>query len=188
MNTEDSMSIGTGNGRDFSRAPHDQTRDARNPRRSAIHLQLLCSFELWPIPGNHKILPCLLRKKGNAMNMDPRVKPALWGAVGGAVVLAIVGFSWGGWKTAASTRDLVQAGSQKAVVVALAPLCVEKFNAQTDAAAKLGELKKLAGYEQGSFVEKAGWATFGSEKPNSDVARACADALTSPPDKAASTS
>jgi hypothetical protein len=112
------------------------------------------------------------------MKIDPNVKPALWGAVGGAVVLALVGFAWGGWKTAATTRDLVQAGSQKAVVVALAPFCVEKFNAQTDAATRLGELKKLAGYEQGPFVEKAGWATFGTDKPNSEVARACADALT----------
>jgi hypothetical protein len=111
------------------------------------------------------------------MKIDRNVKPALWGAVGGAIALAVVGFSWGGWKTASSTRDLVQASSEKAVIVALAPFCVEKFNAQGDAGAKLVELKKLASYDQGSFVEKAGWATFGSDKPNSDVARACADAL-----------
>jgi len=121
------------------------------------------------------------------MKMDQNIKPALWGAVGGAVALALVGFGWGGWKTAASARDLVEAGSQKAVIVAMAPFCVEKFNAQADAPAKLGELKKLASYEQGSFVEKAGWATFGSDKPNADVARACADALLSAPGKAAST-
>jgi hypothetical protein len=119
------------------------------------------------------------------MNINSNVKPAMWGAVGGAVALAIVGFSWGGWKTAASTRDLVEAGSEKAVVLALAPLCVEKFNAQADAVAKRGELKKLASYEQGSFVEKAGWATFGGDKPNSDVARACADTLVSAPGDAA---
>jgi len=78
------------------------------------------------------------------MNIPAEVKPALWGAVAGAVALALVGFWWGGWKTAASARDLVEAGSQKAVVVALAPLCVAKFNAQADAPAKLGALKKLA--------------------------------------------
>jgi hypothetical protein len=122
------------------------------------------------------------------MKMDPNVKPALWGAIGGAVALAIVGFWWGGWKTASSARDLVEAGSRKAVIVALEPFCVAKFNAQSDAAAKLGELKKLASYEQGSFIEKAGWATFGSDKPNSEVAQACADALTSAPGKAASAS
>ena len=122
------------------------------------------------------------------MKIHPNVKPALWGAVGGAVALAIVGFSWGGWKTPRQTRDLVEDGSQKAVIVKLAPLCVEKFNAQADAAAKLGELKKLASYDQGTFVKMAGWATFGSEKPNSNVARACADALISAPTKAASSS
>ena len=122
------------------------------------------------------------------MKIPMEVKPALWGAIGGAVALALVGFWWGGWKTAASARDLVEAGSQKAVIVALAPFCVEKFNSQTDAVAKLGDLKKLATYEQGSFIEKAGWSTFGSDKPNSAVARACADALTTAPTKAASTS
>ena len=118
--------------------------------------------------------------------MDPNVKAALWGVVGGAVALALIGFSWGGWKTPALVRDMMENGSQKAVVVALTPFCVDKFQLETDAPAKLGELKKLASYDQGPFVEKAGWATFGSDKPNSDVARACADALTSAPSKAAS--
>src|SRR5438067_2196453 len=100
------------------------------------------------------------------MTIDPNVKPTLWGAVGGAVALALVGFWSGGWKTAASARDLVEAASERAVVVALAPFCVEKFNAQKDAAARLVELKKLAGYEQWPFIEKAGWATFQGDKPS----------------------
>ena len=122
------------------------------------------------------------------MNMNPNIKPALWGAVGGAVAIAIVGFSWGGWKTASSANAMVDTGSQKAVVLALTPFCVEKFNAQADAVARLDELKKLPGYNQGSFVEEAGWATFGSDKPNSAVARACANALTSAAGKSASAS
>ena len=83
---------------------------------------------------------------------------------------------------------MVNTGSQKAVVLALTPFCVEKFNAQADAIARLDELKKLGSYSQGSFVEKAGWATFGSDKPNSAVARACANALTSAASKSASAS
>ena len=35
------------------------------------------------------------------MKMRPEIKPALMGAVGGAIVLAIVGFNWGGWITGA---------------------------------------------------------------------------------------
>jgi hypothetical protein len=78
------------------------------------------------------------------MKMDPNLKPALWGVVGGAVALGLIGFSWGGWKTPALVRDMIEGRSQKAVVVALTPFCVDKFQIQTDAPAKLGELKKLA--------------------------------------------
>jgi len=120
------------------------------------------------------------------MKVNSNVKPAVWGAVGGIVALAVVGFWWGGWKTAASVRDLVELGSQKAVVVALAPICADKFNSQVDAVARLDELKKLSSYEQGPFIEKAGWATFGGGKPDSAVARACANVLTTIPAKSAS--
>ena len=33
------------------------------------------------------------------MQAPAQLKPALWGAVGGAIALAIVGFTWGGWMT-----------------------------------------------------------------------------------------
>jgi hypothetical protein len=33
------------------------------------------------------------------MKLPIETKPALWGAAGGAIALAIVGFSWGGWVT-----------------------------------------------------------------------------------------
>jgi len=125
----------------------------------------------------------LLPQKENVMKMHPNVKPILWGVAGGAVALGLIGFSWGGWKTPALVRDMMENSSRKAVIVALTPFCVEKFQLQTDAPAILGELKKLASYDQGAFVEKAGWATFGRGKPNSNVARACADALISAPPK-----
>ncbi len=38
------------------------------------------------------------------MNIPIETKPALWGAAGGAVVLAIVGFSWGGWVTSSTAE------------------------------------------------------------------------------------
>ena len=33
------------------------------------------------------------------MNIPIETKPALWGAAGGAVAAAIIGFTWGGWVT-----------------------------------------------------------------------------------------
>jgi len=40
------------------------------------------------------------------------------------------------------------------------------------------ELKKVSTYQQGSFIEKGGWATLpGSDNANSAVARQCAEML-----------
>jgi hypothetical protein len=69
-----------------------------------------------------------------------------------------------------------------AVVVALAPVCVEKFKLTADVSANLAALKKADSWAQGDFVEKGGWATFpGANPPQqvSAVARACASLLTS---------
>jgi len=66
-----------------------------------------------------------------------------------------------------------------AVVAALAPICVDKFQRQEDAAAKLIELKKMVAWNQASFIAAQGWATMpGSGAPKTlAVARACADLL-----------
>ena len=109
------------------------------------------------------------------------VRPALWGAAGGAIALAIVGFSWGGWVTGGSAETLAKTRAATAVVAALTPICVEKFRQAVDASANLAEMKKSTySWDQSKFVEKGGWATMpGSIEPNSAVARACADSLSS---------
>ena len=112
------------------------------------------------------------------MNIPPEVKPGLWGAVGGAVALAIVGFTWGGWVTKTNAETQASQRSSAAVVAALAPICVENFRHATNASATLDEMKKINSWSQGAFVEKGGWATMpGSDKPDSEVARACASKL-----------
>jgi hypothetical protein len=42
-------------------------------------------------------------------------------------------------------------------VSVLAPICVEKFQQQSDSAAKLMESKKAGSWDQRSLIEKAGW-------------------------------
>ena len=112
------------------------------------------------------------------MKFPAEVKPALWGAVGGAVLLALVGFAWGGWMTAAKARETAMRDSNVAVVAALAPICAIQFKAQADAGTKLGELTKLASYEQAGFIDKGGWATMpGADKPIDGVARGCLNLL-----------
>jgi hypothetical protein len=109
------------------------------------------------------------------MNIHPSLKPALWGAAGGAAALAIIGFSWGGWVTGGSAERSAANRASSAVVMALAPICLNQFQRAPDSGMQLAELKKIGSYDQTSFVEKAGWATMpGSTSPGSGVAKACA--------------
>jgi len=102
----------------------------------------------------------------------------LQGAAAGAVVAIIVGFNWGGWVTGGTAREMTQRSTTEAVVAALSPICVDKFQRSADAGANMAELKKVSTYQQASFVEKGGWATLpGSDQANSSVARACANLL-----------
>jgi hypothetical protein len=112
------------------------------------------------------------------MKMHPGFKPAVWGAVVGAVAITIVGFSTLGWTLGSTAEQMATNRADMAVVAALMPVCVAKFEAESGATAKLVEFKKVSSWDQSSFIEKGGWATMpGSDKPNSAVARACAEKL-----------
>ena len=101
-----------------------------------------------------------------------------WGAVGGAIALAVVGFSYGGWVTGGTAQQMAQQRSDAAVVAALAPICADRFRQQADMGTNLIELKKVSSWQRGAFVEKGGWATMpGSTSPIAAVASACADLL-----------
>jgi hypothetical protein len=115
------------------------------------------------------------------MNMPTNTKPWIQGAVVGAIALAIVGFSWGGWVTGGTSAKNSVAASHQAVVAALAPICVERFRGQSDAVVRTADLAKISTWERGSIIEKSGYATMpGSKTADSDVARACAEILATP--------
>ena len=99
------------------------------------------------------------------------------GAAAGAVAVMIVGFSWGGWTLQRTAEKMADQKSGEAVVAALTPICVEKFNQAADATTTLAALKKVDSWQQDSFVTKGGWATFPGSQPNRDVAEACAKVL-----------
>ena len=104
----------------------------------------------------------------------------LQGAAAGAVVTLIVGFNWGGWVTGGTAKEMVQRSTTSAVVSALSPICVDKFQHSAEAAVNMVELKKVSSYQQGSFIEKGGWATLpGSDRADSAVACACGEMLSS---------
>lgn len=112
------------------------------------------------------------------LTIPAETKPALWGAAGGAVALAIVGFTWGGWVTHKTAEAQASERANLAVVTALAPICADKFRHTVNASANLAELKKIDSWKQSEFVEKGGWATLpGAKEPESGVAEACAKLL-----------
>lgn len=106
------------------------------------------------------------------------VSPGLYGALCGAVALAVVGFGWGGWMTGGQATQMAAVASRTALVSALTPLCIDMASRDPNFAAKLVELKKAGSYSQVDLVIKAGWAALpGTTDVNSDVARACASKL-----------
>jgi hypothetical protein len=112
------------------------------------------------------------------MRVPQWVKPAVWGAVVGAVGIMIIGFSWGGWVLDSTATSMAREQSQAAVVAVLTPMCVEKFLTQPEATVKLTELQNTASWNQKPLIEKGGWATVpGSTTPNSAVASACLEQL-----------
>jgi hypothetical protein len=89
-----------------------------------------------------------------------------------------IGFYWGGWVTGGTAKEMAQKNASSAVVAALAPICVDKFQHAAEARGNMVELKKISSWQQGPFVERGGWATMpGAASPDSAVARACAEAL-----------
>jgi hypothetical protein len=116
----------------------------------------------------------------NTPKLPEQTSPFLWGAAAGAVVLAIIGFNWGGWVTGGTAERLAGARADAAIVSSLVPICVTQFQASPEARARLVALKAVDSWNQGDYVSKGGWATMpgSSAEPNRQVAAACAEALT----------
>ena len=113
-----------------------------------------------------------------SVRFPPSLKPGIWGAVIGAVMISVLGFSTFGWTLGGTAERMAKERAQTAVVDALAPMCVERFRQQADAPAKMTEFNKALSWDRQSIIEKGGWATMpGSSTPNSAVVSACAEKL-----------
>ncbi len=113
------------------------------------------------------------------MQIPEWTKPALTGAGAGAIALAIIGFSWGGWMTGSAAAKMSSEESLAAVASVLTPYCVEKSQMDPKSVDILAEFNKASTYQRRGIVEKAGWATpLGAEKPDRGLAEACRIALT----------
>ena len=106
------------------------------------------------------------------------LKRLIQGMAVGAVTTMFIGFYWGGWVTGGTAWKMAQRDAKDAMIAALAPICVDKFQNQADVEKNLSNLKKISLWQQASFIEKGGWATMpGTTSPDLGVAQACAEML-----------
>ena len=110
---------------------------------------------------------------------QPSKSTLVWACAGAAVATMIVGFSWGGWVTGGTSRDLAATAGSVARGELASDICVERFNAAAGSGTRLSELKAISSDSaKRRFIEDGGWATMpGQTTPDRRGAEACAAAL-----------
>jgi hypothetical protein len=106
-------------------------------------------------------------------DLQPSKTMLFWSCAGSVVVALVVGFTWGGWVTGGTARDMAETAGDDSRYELASVICVEKFLAAPDAQGQLAELKAIdSSYRQRQFIEAGGWAVM----PNKDeAARQAAD-------------
>jgi hypothetical protein len=102
-----------------------------------------------------------------------------WACVAAVIATMVVGFKWGGWVTGGTSRAAAITAADVARGDLASAICVERFKAAPDAAAKLVEFKAIAdSYKKRQFLEAGGWATMpGQTAPDKLGVQGCATAL-----------
>ena len=108
------------------------------------------------------------------------LKRLLQGAAAGAVATMFVGFYWGGWSLASTTDRTAKERAESAVIVALAPVCADKFRALPDAEAKQVALSKVDSWKRRDEFPKELVTLPGESYPNSALVDACYTVLFAP--------
>ncbi len=112
------------------------------------------------------------------MNLPSWTKPGLLGVGVGAVAVAIIGFSWGGWVTGGTATAMAAEKARQDVVTTLVPFCLDRSQADPQETKWMADLKKASAYQRTGILMEAGWATMpGMDEPDRDLAKACAETL-----------
>lgn len=113
------------------------------------------------------------------MSISTWAEPAVAGILLGAIVVASVGFTWGGWSTASGSRQFATSATAAGVAAALLPYCVEKSRSDPVAEKVFEKLRGTSGYRRQRIIEQAGWATpLGTTSPNWDLSELCVTEIT----------
>lgn len=101
-----------------------------------------------------------------------------WSCAGCVVASMILGFTWGGWTTGSTATKMADDAARSSRNELATAVCVERFQAASDAPAQLEALKALKAWDRRTFIEKGGWAVMpaGAERTDGAV-RQCADKI-----------
>lgn len=110
------------------------------------------------------------------MTLPPEVKPAAWGAVGGAVLTMVVGFSLFGWVLGSTADQMAMQRAHDAVVSVLAPVCADRALSGPDSALHIAAIKdSRTTADKRRYVQSREWApAFDNNRVNTRVADECA--------------
>src|SRR5215213_8599676 len=99
------------------------------------------------------------------------LKPGLHGVACGAVALAIVGFSWGGWVTGGMAKQIASNQARTDTAAALSLICEDQAKRDPQMVEKVAALKSADSWKRSDLVMTNGWATMpGSTEGNRQVA------------------
>jgi hypothetical protein len=103
-----------------------------------------------------------------------KIKYGVSGFICGAIIVMIIGFTWGGWTTFGTS----QTRTKEAVLASQAAICVAQFMKQPNPEEKLKALEAVNSWQRAEALEKGGWDRMpGQKEAGYGVARACADGL-----------
>lgn len=112
---------------------------------------------------------------------------SLWrlgqGAIGGAVLLAAIGFGWGGWHTNFQAKEIARNAADDAVLSVLMPVCVDSFAGKATPEQWVG-LRAAQSYDRGTLVE-AVVKIPGKDSLGYTLSARCADILVAKKEKSA---
>jgi hypothetical protein len=169
---------------DIAQIPDGQERKSKNKRYAIPERSV--SFVMNGKPNRVSVASLrTCRAKGNTMQVPSifqgeSLKRLLQGAAVGAVATIFVGFSWGGWSLGSTADKMAKEQSERAVVAALAPVCVDKFRALPDAEAKTIALSKVEAWKRGEEFPKEIVTLPGETSPNYALVYACSTLLLAP--------
>ncbi|HKP24658.1 MAG TPA: hypothetical protein VJV39_12395 [Dongiaceae bacterium] len=97
-----------------------------------------------------------------------------WSCVSVSILTMVVGFTWGGWVTGGTAKEMTQEARRNLA----ATFCVNRFVTDADAAAQYAKFMQISDWQRDEFIHEGGWAKMPPlDRPLAGIADLCADKL-----------